>query len=109
MERQPTAPVKSPMGFSKEYQIWEERKCNCDKRGNLPTLHHQNDCKFLKIMNNPRCHYHSLKVIQDNGNETREKLEILKADVAEVKSELVEIKAMMGDFLALFRASRESG
>lgn len=100
------------MDISKLYELTEKEYCNCNKQGNLPTINHRADCKFLKVMRYPLIHYYNFKTIQYYGSETHVELGVLKAEVAEVKgemaevkSELVEIKAMLGDFLALFRGS----
>ena len=101
--------------FNQEYKTYEKDLCNCDKRSVIPTIDHRPRCRFNNVMSDHRVVYHDIKTIIDFENETQRELKFLKAEVVEVKTavakveaELTEIKAMLGDFLALFRVSREN-
>ena len=92
-------------GFSQEYKFHEKEMCNCDKRSVIPTLDHRSGCKFNEVMLNPRVAYHNLKIIQDCEKETHQKFESLGVEMTKMQTDIDEIKSMIGDFLALFRAA----
>ena len=95
--------------LSKEFQRNESINCDCSRRGNHPTLAHDSTCKFHRMMIDPRTHYHNFKVIQDELTFLDTELTKVKVEVTDMRKELrtglAEVKAMLGDFLALFRAS----
>ena len=106
---------KIQMEYSKAYQLMEREFCNCPKRGSLPSINHDDDCRFALITKDSQIIYNDFKVIQDYVKKTHQELGVLKTEVSEMKAEmaemktgLTEIRSMMGDLLTLFRASKEN-